>query len=148
MAPTEMSPLPSSVAPPHPNSTIILYDGNCGVCSATADRLDALDNGRGRIDIRDLNTNPELIERHRLDPDAVRRALHVITPDGRVLTAMDAVRASMSGVGRGWMVGWTGLPVLRQITDRLYHWFARNRSWLSPSKHSCTDGSCSINRDQ
>jgi len=126
--------------------TLVLYDGKCSVCTATADKLDAMDNGRGRIDTRDLNTNTELIEEHNLDPDAVRASLHVITPDGRVHTAMDAVRATMSALGRAWTVAWTRIPGIRQLTDRLYHAFARNRSWLAPqTKHTCTDDACSIN---
>lgn len=134
------APRPQPDQPP----TIVLYDGHCRVCNASVDRLNRLDKGRGRIDTRDLNTSADLVQRHRLDPEAVRGSLHVITPDGRVHTAMDAVRASMTAVGRGWMVAWTRLPGIRQITNRLYRWFARNRSWLSPRRHTCTDASCRI----
>ncbi len=61
--------------------------------------------------------------------------LHVRTPDGRVVCAMEAVRAAYRAVGLGWLVAPTGWPGLRPVFDRLYAAFARNRltwgaAWL------------------
>lgn len=127
-----------------PNApTIILYDGWCSLCTKSAAKLRKLDNNRALIELVDLREHPSLIEQHHLDPAQVRRVMHAITPDGTVLTAIDALAHAMTKLGRGWLISWTRLPILRQITDRLYLILADNRhGWFS--RHRCTDGSCEI----
>lgn len=122
--------------------TIVLYDGWCSVCSNAAQRLRDLDGERGRLKLVDLRIDDSLVQEHQLDPKEIRRVMHVITPDGRVLVAMDAVRATMQAVGRGWLIAWTRIPLISWVCDRLYLWFANNRLRFFPSKASCENGSC------
>jgi predicted DCC family thiol-disulfide oxidoreductase YuxK len=127
-----------------PNApTIILYDGWCSLCTKSAAKLRKLDNNRSLIELVDLREHPSLIEQHHLDPAQVRRVMHAITPDATVLTAMDALAHALTRLGRGWLIRWTRLPILRKITDRLYLILADNRHrWFS--RHRCIDGSCEI----
>lgn len=133
-----------------PNATdepiIVLYDAMCSVCSATANKLRKLDNSRNRLSMVDLRQETTLLEKHNLSPADVRRVMHAITPDGQIHIAMDAVRLSMQAVGRGWMINWTKLPIIRPITDRLYITFANNRlRWFG--KHNCNNTTCSTHTD-
>lgn len=123
---------------------IVLYDGWCSVCAKGARRLEPYERKHpDRLALRDLREHEDLIERHGIDPADARRTMHAITPDGRVVTGMDAVRATARAVGRGWMIAWTGLPVIRWIADRFYAWFARNRlRWFRSG--DCPSGACSV----
>lgn len=114
--------------------TIVLYDGWCSVCTGAAQRLRKLDNNRSRLQLIDLRQDDTLIKQHDLEPKEIRRVMHAITPDGRVLTAMDAVRETMRAVGRGWMLAWTTIPGISWLCDRLYLWFANNRLRFFPAK--------------
>lgn len=114
--------------------TIVLYDGWCSVCTNVAKRLRTLDDGRGRLELVDLREDERLLTLHQLDPKEIRRVMHAITPDGRVLVGMDAVRETMRAVGRGWLLAWTGLPLISWVCDRLYLWFANNRLRFFPVK--------------
>ena len=126
--------------------TIVLYDGWCSLCSASAIKLRKLDKNRNQLQMVDLRKESELLEVHNLDASEVRRVMHTITPDGQVHLAMDALRLAMSAVGRGWTINWTKLPIIRPITDHLYITFAKNRlRWLG--KSTCVDGACSANPD-
>jgi len=117
--------------------TIVLYDGWCSLCSNSAAKLRTLDNNREILKLVNFRDHPELIETHNLDPAQVRRVMHAITPEGTVLTAMDALRHAMTRVGRGWMIAWTNLPILRTICNKLYLILANNRHrWFS--RHHCT----------
>jgi predicted DCC family thiol-disulfide oxidoreductase YuxK len=119
---------------PHQPTITVLYDGWCSVCSAGAQRLTKLDNNRGHLRMLDLRTHNELIDKHNLSPSEVRRVMHAITQDGQVLTAMDAVRATMRAVNRGWLVAWTKLPLVSWGCDHFYLWFANNRLRFFPIK--------------
>lgn len=139
-----------SSTPTDPQPIVVLYDAMCSVCTNTAAKLRKLDNNRNRLLMVDLRQETTLLEKHNLSPADVRRVMHAITPDGQVLTAMNALRTIMSAVGRGWMINWTKLPIIRPITDRLYIAFANNRlRWFSKpiSKPTCPDGACSTNPD-
>ena len=117
---------------PSTSPTIVLYDGWCSVCSKSADKLRTLDRGRGVLKAIDLRSDTQILDNHNLKAGDVRRVMHTITPDGQVHVAMDGLRAALKAVGRGWLIGWTQLPIIRPIADRLYITFADNRHrWLS-----------------
>jgi len=112
----------------------VLYDGLCAGCRAGAARIERWDAGAGRVEMLDLREHDEFIVHHGITPGEARRVMHAITPDGEVLRAMDAVRATLKAVGRGWWIGWTRLPVVRRIADRVYLLVARHRLTLFGSK--------------
>lgn len=126
-------------APTPSDRTTVLYDGWCTLCRASAGKLRRLDR-HNRLDMVDLRTDNTLAQRHNLDPTEVRRVMHAITPDGRVLVAMDALRATMHATGRGWMLAWTRLPVLAWVCDRLYLLLANNRLSLFGRSRACDEG--------
>jgi predicted DCC family thiol-disulfide oxidoreductase YuxK len=83
--------------------------------------------------------------RYGLTAEEVRTVMHVVLPDGRVLRAMDAVRAAYATVGQGWLVAATGWPGVRWLADSFYCFFARHRMTFSRRfGWTCDSGSCSI----
>ncbi len=124
--------------------TIILYDGFCSMCTASADKLRRLDRRSDRLLLIDFRQDDSHITAHNLDPIEIRRVLHAITPEGQVLRAMDALRHAMKQINRNKFLAWTALPILRPICDRLYLIVANNRHRLPGSHKDCPDGACSI----
>ena len=123
--------------------TIILYDGRCTICTQAAAKISKLDNNRSIIEPADLHTHHEIIKQYDLNANEIRRVMHAITPDGQILTAMNALRHTMTRLNRGWMVNWTKLPLIKPLTDQLYLIFANNRNRFN-RRHQCNDDSCSI----
>ncbi|MCX7818042.1 MAG: DUF393 domain-containing protein [Kiritimatiellae bacterium] len=127
----------------------LFFDGACPFCRAEIDWLQRRDR-HGRLVPVDIAAAGFDAARWGFDPGEVRRVLHAIAPDGRVLRGMEAVRAAYGAVGLGWLVAPTGWPGLRGVFDRLYAAFARNRlawgaRWLrlrSVRPRAATQGSC------
>ena len=70
----------------------MLYDGQCPLCRREMEELKRRD-AKGLIlpeDISDPAFNPA---RYGLTAEQVQTLMHLVLPDGRVLRAMDAVRA-------------------------------------------------------
>jgi len=117
------------------------FDGACPLCRREArfiQRRDKADRIRF-VDIAASDFDPTA---YGFTQDQVHHAIHAITPDGRVLRGMAVFRAIYRELGMGWLLGWTGWPVLRPITDGLYDLFARHIRPRLPGR--CTDGSCSL----
>jgi len=112
----------------------VLYDGYCSACRAGVQRLRALDPDARRVTLVDFRADETLAARHNLHPADVRREMHAITDTETVLTGMDAVRATLTAVNRGWALSWTKLPLIRQLADAAYRLFARHRLTLFGTK--------------
>lgn len=130
----------------HPNAqTLVFYDGACPICNAEIRALRRWDRA-ARLDLIDIAA-PSFDEHawpvSRADMDA---ALHARLPDGTWQTGMAATRHIYRAVGRGWMVAFTGWPLLSRAFDHLYAWFAHNRVPISArlGMRRCTDGACRI----
>ncbi|MDR3054535.1 MAG: DUF393 domain-containing protein [Zoogloeaceae bacterium] len=128
-----------------------LYDGGCAICRFDVAKLRRRD-WRHRlifIDITAPDFDPSPYGRRKeelLARIAARRA------DGVMVEGAEVFRLSLAAVGLGWLVAPTRLPVLRQMTERAYFWFARNRTALSRRfggiftrlTPTCEDGVCHI----
>ena len=67
---------------------ILLFDRDCGICSALGRWIHAVDLRR-RIRFRTIQSSRELLPG--LPEDEILRAFHMISPGGRVATGGDAV---------------------------------------------------------
>jgi len=124
-------------------AAVLLYDGHCRLCSAGARRL--LRWARpGAIELADFQ-DPGTLERFpELTLGQCMQALHLVTPDGRVFRAAEAVVVALAT--RGWRFEWARLyylPGLRWAVDRGYDWVARNRYRLA-GPADCTDAGCAL----
>ena len=110
--------------------TLVFYDGACPLCSAEMNILRRWDHAE-RLSLIDIAA-PDYEERAwpvaRADMNAL---LHVRLPDGRWQTGMAATRHVYRALGRGWMLAFTGWPLLSRVFDHAYAWFARHRMPIS-----------------
>ena len=113
-----------------PDEIKLLYDGQCSICRRAIEKLKCRDRGK-RIAPEDISDPAFDPSRYGLTAEQVRTAMHVVMPDGRVLRAMDAVRAAYAAVGRGWLLAPTAWPGIRWVADAFYRYFARHRGRLS-----------------
>ena len=107
----------------------MLYDGACPFCARETSVLKRADTaGRVRfVDISDPAFDPATFGVTRPDVEA---QLHFFDGNGRLLRAMEAIRAAYREAGIGRRMAWTGIPLFRPIFDRLYRLFARHRRRL------------------
>lgn len=123
---------------PDTHAITVLFDGQCPLCSREMRMIRRWDRlGRvGTIDITGPDFDPA---RFGLTHHAVMARIHGILPDGRVVEGMEVFRRIYRALGRGWIVAWTGWPVLKPIADVAYILFARNRLRLTGR---CGDNAC------
>ena len=75
-----------------PQQVKILYDGQCSLCRQAIEGLTRHD-AKGLITTEDISAPAFAPARYGLTAQQVRTVMHAVLPDGRVLRAMDAVRA-------------------------------------------------------
>jgi predicted DCC family thiol-disulfide oxidoreductase YuxK len=126
--------------PRHTTQELIIFiDGECPLCLREARMLQRRDRRRGRLRMIDI-THPSFDpSRYGRTMDQVMGAIHGRLPDGTMITGMEVFRRAYAAVGLGWLLAPTGWPGLRQLFDRLYAWFARNRLRLTGRGNACTD---------
>lgn len=103
-----------------PNSKLY-YDGQCPLCAVEMRHLDDL-----------KQETLELVDIHSLELSAEEKTarlllLHYEQVDGTTLTGLDANVAAWQHTRWGWAFRWTRWPVIRQIADRVYRFWAEIR---------------------
>jgi predicted DCC family thiol-disulfide oxidoreductase YuxK len=108
---------------------ILVYDGDCGLCSRLARWVENRDGGR-LVSVRP-NQEPGLIEALGLTREEVGRAAWVVEPGGRRFEGAAAVNRVLRELGGGWaVVGSLYLfPPVGWLEDRYYARVARRRQW-------------------
>ena len=119
----------------------ILIDGECPLCRQEGRFLAWLDRGRGRLVQVDIAAEGFDASSYGTTMDAVMGHIHGVTADGRVVIGMEVFRRAYAAVGLGWLLGWTRLPVARQIADAAYAFFAKHRLRLTGR---CESGRCVV----
>src|SRR5437879_10421332 len=108
--------------------SILLYDADCGFCRWSLAKILRWDS-RGRI--RPVPLQAPEADRLLAGMDEERKmaSWHLVTADGRVYSAGDAVpplaRLLPGGAPLAWLAG-----AFPGATDRLYRWVADHREWL------------------
>ncbi|MCA0049406.1 DCC1-like thiol-disulfide oxidoreductase family protein [Mesorhizobium sp. B283B1A] len=119
----------------------VWYNTRCPVCDAGIVRqkrrlIEAVK--AGRIEFRDINLEPAALSGFGASLEDIRRRLHAIDADGRLLVGADvAIAVWQVTPGEGWLAGLFGnrltLPLTRFAYDRfaglLYAWNRRNGRW-------------------
>lgn len=120
----------------------ILFDGECPLCRREIDLLARIDGGRNRLAFEDISSDEFDAARYGLEIRAVHERIHGVLADGRVVEGVEVFRRAYSAIGLGWLVAPTRWPILRQLADVLYRWFARNRLRMTGRRLECEGGSC------
>ena len=111
-----------------PERPILLWDGECRFCAAWIRRWQSATG-----DAVDYAAYQEAADRFpQVDTAACARAVQLVLPDGRVLSAAHAVLRALAEAGR-----WRRLlrlyerfPPFRWCAEAAYRFVAANRSWL------------------
>lgn len=124
----------------------VLYDGACGLCRASAERVSRMDS-RGRIELLDLHDTSVATRFPQVNFAEAMRLMQAVDPGGRVYSGADAW-ARIGLALPGWkIVAWLLLvPGIHFIAQRFYSLVARNRyRW---NRELCEDGTCALHFDQ
>ncbi|MCP4174731.1 MAG: DUF393 domain-containing protein [Fuerstiella sp.] len=117
----------------------MFYDGDCPLCMRETRLLKRMDRDQ-RLRFTDIAASD-------FDPCAVGKTMdelmaemHGRLPDGRWVTGVEVFRRLYSAVGLGQVVWLTRLPIIKQLLNAGYFFFAKYRLRLTGR---CTDN-CSI----
>lgn len=117
------------------NRPVVVYDGSCGFCRKSVLRLKRWDRD-DRIDLLSLQDDraPALTRR---SPEALRRAAHVVLPDGTVYAGARGFRELCRYLPAGGLVrGLLHLPGALPLAERVYGWIARRWGPVGPGHGS------------
>lgn len=119
----------------------VWYNTRCPVCDAGISRqkrrLIELVKA-GRVEFRDINFEPAALSGFGASLEDIRRRLHAVDPEGRLLVGADvAIAVWAMTPGEGWLAWLLGNPVTLPITrfaydrfaDLLYAWNRRKGHW-------------------
>ena len=111
---------------------VLVYDGECPMCRASALWLMRLALSRGHLEILPCRS-PVRAERFpEITEAACLSAMQLVLPDRRVLAGADAVPQLLRRIrGLGWLAGFFALPLMRPLARGIYAWIARNRMRIS-----------------
>lgn len=139
------------MAPAGAAELVALFDGDCGLCTATLRFIEARDDS-GRIECGDLR-NPSTAERFpSFTAEAVRAQLHAVDSGGTLYVGIDAVRECGRRLPRYRLVAWVlGVPGIRFVAQRVYMLIAKNRLLLNPflpaTTPACEGDNCAVDWD-
>lgn len=119
----------------------VWYNTRCPVCDAGISRqkrrLIELVKA-GRVEFRDINFEPAALAGFGASLDDIRRRLHAVDAEGRLLVGADvAIAVWAMTPGEGWLARLLGNPVTLPFTrfaydrfaDLLYAWNRRQGRW-------------------
>jgi len=72
--------------------------------------------------------------------------IHGVMPNGTIVRGVEVFRIAYETVGLGWLLAPTKWPILRQLSDACYAWFARNRLLLTGRASKCSSARCRVGR--
>ncbi|HEX5132722.1 MAG TPA: alpha/beta fold hydrolase [Candidatus Krumholzibacteria bacterium] len=122
-------PMPDPFVPERPRATLV-FDGECAFCRSRAQRLShRAGGGLALIPYQEIGARLDEIPREQF-----ARTVHLVTPEGRVLTGAEAIlqaSAFASRLGRLLLAGYRHVPGFRLVAEAGYRLIARNRAHLS-----------------
>lgn len=123
---------------------LILYDGNCGLCT------------RSVAGLRTLKTNAvlEFMPLQQYDTDNLPLNLsvedlyaqiHVIDEEGRLFKGAEALTRVVKTVPTLQWIAWLyRVPGMHYVADQLYKWIAKHRYQLFGTVDECENGACRL----
>ena len=126
-------PLKPTRASRAPDTHVLVYDGECPFCTATAQWLQR----HARAPLRLLTFNdidgPDLLSR--LTDEELEASAHFITPNGIEYHGGEAVTRSLRLVRFGWLASILDVPGVRLLRDAGYALVAKLRPIRSKFVH-------------
>jgi len=122
--------------------SVLLYDGECGLCQFTVSWMLRHDPG-GHLMFAAQQTAvaDAIFQRHSFHKELVNSAVLVSrynTPEEELAVRSNAILGALKVLGGGWAVfAWFARIVPRPLRDAAYRWLARNRIRLFGKADSC-----------
>ena len=104
--------------------------------------MERLDDGRGRLGRIDIAAEDFDASAYGRTQQELMARIHGVLPNGELVEGVEVFRRAYAAVDRGWLLGWTRLPLLRPVADAAYRLFARNRLRLTGRGEVCNDEVC------
>jgi predicted DCC family thiol-disulfide oxidoreductase YuxK len=115
-----------------PAPAVLIYDGECAMCRASALWLMRLALSRGELEILPCRSAPRRERFPHISDEVCMTAMQLVLPGGRILAGADAVPELLRRIrGLGWLATVFAFPGVRLLSRRLYVWIAKNRMRLS-----------------
>lgn len=120
-----------------PRRPVVLFDGNCAFCRRWVTRLQRWDR-RGALDFLPQQQRAARTDLPDIPEADLDRAMHLVTPEGRVYRGARA----LAELGR-WVARLAPLrfgyhvPGIGWLSERAYAWVAARRH-----RFGCADGAC------
>lgn len=127
-----------------PEADVVLYDGECGICTAGVSKLPWWDC-QGHLAYLSLH-DPQVAQRWPdLEKDRLYKEMCIIDGAGRQHWGAYAVRYLTRRLRRlWWAMPFLYFPGSMLLWKPLYRWVAKNRYQLSGAE--CEDGACELHR--
>lgn len=122
----------------------VLIDGECPLCRQEGRILAWLDGGRGRLIIEDITAPGFDPSKLGVTMEQLMEQIHGVHADGTIVRGMEVFRRAYEAVGLGWLLAPTRWPVLKELSETAYRWFARNRLRLTGRSGACHSGRCRL----
>lgn len=111
---------------------VLIYDGECPVCRASALWIMRLALVGGDLEILPCRSEERRERFPGISEAACLEAMQLVLPDGRVCAGADAVPELLRRIpGLRWAARLFGLPGTRPVARVVYRWIARNRLRIS-----------------
>ena len=121
------------------SKAVLIYDGECSMCRASALWLLRRAEAGGACDLEILPCRSP-VRRQRfpsIADEACMQAMQLVLPDGHVLVGADAVPEILLRIPRWrWVATLFDLPRARPFARRVYAWIAKNRMKISCARRS------------
>jgi predicted DCC family thiol-disulfide oxidoreductase YuxK len=108
----------------------IFYDGRCALCSTEMKRLKELDLN-DRIILADIFADDFSKKYATVNVEDANRILHGMRGTGELIYGLDVTVLAWTLVGKGKWVAPLRWPIIKQLADAAYIFFARHRQQIS-----------------
>lgn len=124
----------------------VFYDAECPICVR---EMALLMEGRcaDEFETVPIQGNETVLAQYGIAIEDALTYLHAVDKNGTLLRGMAAVRLVYRGIDGFALLKLANWPILRQLADWFYPYFARNRNrfptWLI-AKPKCENGMCNV----
>jgi len=106
----------------------LLYDSECWLCMREVEMLKGKDAKQNKIHFVDIASDDYDQTAHAdIDWETAMGSIHAIKKDGEVINGVRVFREVYEAVGLGWVYGFTKVPYLMTLAEKVYDFWAEYR---------------------
>jgi predicted DCC family thiol-disulfide oxidoreductase YuxK len=122
-----------------PEDVNIIYDSKCNVCKLEMNFLakrdaEKINVGAPKLKLTDVESDgydPKDPSNGGVTYESGMKAIHAVTSDGKVIKGVPVFQMAYEKVNLGWLFQITTWPVVKQLVDVGYKFFAKYRTYLT-----------------